>query len=59
MKCARERWPAVAPAHGPSDMPIWGDAFSQSEQAGGPEAVQARINELVEHLRSLQVVEKK
>lgn len=48
----------VAP-HGPSDMPIWGDAFSQSEQTGGPEAVQARINELVEHLRSLQDVEKK
>lgn len=47
------------PPHGPSDMPIWGDAFAQAEQAGGEAAVKARIDELVEHLRTLQVAEKK
>jgi mono/diheme cytochrome c family protein len=50
----------VVPPHGSSDMPIWGDAFSQSDQAGGrPEEVKARIDELVEFLRTLQAVEKK
>jgi mono/diheme cytochrome c family protein len=43
------------PPHGTSDMPVWGDAFSQSEQAGGQEAVKARIDELVEYLRGIQV----
>jgi mono/diheme cytochrome c family protein len=43
------------PPHGTSDMPIWGDAFSQSEQAGGQAAVKARVDELVEYLRSIQV----
>jgi mono/diheme cytochrome c family protein len=50
----------VVPLHGPSDMPIWGDAFSQSDQAGGrPEEVKERIDELVDFLRTLQVPEKK
>jgi mono/diheme cytochrome c family protein len=46
------------PPHGASDMPIWGDALSQSEQAGGQEAVKARIDELVDYLRTLQVANK-
>ena len=45
------------PPHGASDMPIWGDAFSQSVQAGGQDSAKARIDELVEYLRTIQVAD--
>ena len=44
--------------HGPSDMPIWGDAFALSEQTGGEAAVRQRIDDLVDYLRTLQAAEK-
>jgi mono/diheme cytochrome c family protein len=42
--------------HGGADMPVWGDAFKRSGRGGTEEAVSARIREIVEHLRSLQVL---
>jgi hypothetical protein len=41
-------------SHGPSDMPVWGDAFSSSLAQGGPEALRARVRAIVRHLESLQ-----
>jgi mono/diheme cytochrome c family protein len=40
--------------HGGPDMPIWGDAFKRSSEGYSEKAVKARIDALVEHLRSLQ-----
>ena len=40
--------------HGGPDMPIWGDAFKRSTEGYSEKAVKARIDALVEHLRSLQ-----
>jgi mono/diheme cytochrome c family protein len=40
--------------HGGPDMPIWGDAFKRSSDGYSEKAVKARIDALVEHLRSLQ-----
>ena len=40
--------------HGGPDMPIWGDAFKRSGEGYSEKAVRARIDALVEHLRSLQ-----
>jgi mono/diheme cytochrome c family protein len=39
--------------HGGGDMPVWGDAFARSRDAG-PEAVKDRIDALVAYLETLQ-----
>jgi mono/diheme cytochrome c family protein len=39
--------------HGGGDMPVWGDAFARSADAG-PQAVQDRLDSLVEYLATLQ-----
>ena len=39
--------------HGGGDMPVWGDAFERSADAG-PLAVQARLDSLVEYLATVQ-----
>lgn len=41
-------------AHGPSEMPVWGDPLSSSFPAKGEAALNARVAALVEHLRTLQ-----
>ncbi len=41
-------------AHGSSDMPVWGDAFSSSLSQGGELALRARVRALVQYLASLQ-----
>jgi mono/diheme cytochrome c family protein len=40
--------------HGGGDMPVWGDAFERSVDAG-PQAVEARLESLVAYLATLQV----
>jgi hypothetical protein len=40
--------------HGGGDMPVWGDAFERSADAG-PQAVEALLESLVEYLATLQV----
>ena len=40
--------------HGGGDMPVWGDAFERSVDAG-PQAVQERLDAIVEYLATLQV----
>jgi len=44
-------------AHGPREMPVWGDAFvwPDEDTPARREQVRHRIAELVEYLRSLQV----
>ena len=45
----------AVPAHGTSEMPIWGDALQRPEQGGDQEqAVRLKIHQLVEYLRSIQ-----
>jgi mono/diheme cytochrome c family protein len=39
--------------HGGGDMPVWGDAVERSADAG-PQAVQDRIDALVEYIATLQ-----
>ena len=39
--------------HGGGDMPVWGDAFERSADAG-PQAVKDRIDALVEYLAGMQ-----
>jgi len=39
--------------HGGGDMPVWGDAFERSADAG-PQAVKERIEALVEYLSGMQ-----
>ena len=39
--------------HGGGDMPVWGDAFERSQDAG-PQAVKERIEALVEYLATIQ-----
>jgi mono/diheme cytochrome c family protein len=41
-------------AHGPSDMPIWGDAFARSPIVGDEPAIEAKIRALVTFLDSIQ-----
>jgi len=42
-------------AHGPSEMPVWGDRLASRSLAGeGDRALDARVAALVEHLRTLQ-----
>jgi mono/diheme cytochrome c family protein len=40
--------------HGGPDMPVWGDAFKNSESGFSDEKVRERIQGLVDHLKSLQ-----
>lgn len=41
--------------HGGPDMPVWGDAFTKSREAGDAERVKTVIDSLVAHLESLQL----
>jgi len=41
-------------AHGPSDMPVWGDTFSSVLAQDGEAALRARIGALVRYLASIQ-----
>ena len=41
--------------HGGPDMPVWGDAFSKSREAGDADRVKAVIQSLVDYLDSLQL----
>lgn len=41
-------------AHGPSDMPVWGDAFSSPLAEGGEARLGARVSALVRYLASIQ-----
>ncbi|HEX8028529.1 MAG TPA: universal stress protein [Vicinamibacterales bacterium] len=41
--------------HGGADMPVWGDAFSRSREAGDEERVKTVIQSLVEYLATLQI----
>ncbi len=41
--------------HGGPDMPVWGDAFSRSREAGDAERVKSVIQSLVDYLDSIQV----
>lgn len=40
--------------HGGNDMPVWGDAFKRSGEGYSEKAVKARIDAIVQHLKSLQ-----
>ncbi|MEZ5284241.1 MAG: hypothetical protein R2712_05405 [Vicinamibacterales bacterium] len=40
--------------HGGGDMPVWGDAFERSVDAG-PQAVRDRIEALVEYIGAMQI----
>jgi mono/diheme cytochrome c family protein len=48
----------VVPAHGHRQMPVWGDRYTVDEAArtayGTEPAVRARIQDLVEYLKSIQ-----
>jgi nucleotide-binding universal stress UspA family protein/mono/diheme cytochrome c family protein len=41
--------------HGGPDMPVWGDAFSRSREAGDADRVKAVIQSLVDYLDSIQL----
>ena len=41
--------------HGGADMPVWGDAFSRSREAGDVVRVKAVIDSLVSYLESIQL----
>ncbi|HEX8031054.1 MAG TPA: universal stress protein [Vicinamibacterales bacterium] len=41
--------------HGGPDMPVWGDAFARSREAGDVERVKAVIQSLVDYLDSIQL----
>jgi hypothetical protein len=41
--------------HGGPDMPVWGDAFAKSREAGDRDRVNAVIQSLVEYLDSIQL----
>jgi mono/diheme cytochrome c family protein len=40
--------------HGGGDMPVWGDAFERSVDAG-PQAVKERLDALVDYIATMQV----
>ena len=42
------------PSHGDRDMPVWGIVLRTSRDAGGYDSVDARIDELVRYIQSLQ-----
>ena len=41
--------------HGGPDMPVWGDAFAKSREAGDEDRVKAMIQSLVDYLESIQL----
>ena len=41
--------------HGGPDMPVWGDAFERSREAGDQARVKAVIQSLVDYLESIQL----
>jgi mono/diheme cytochrome c family protein len=41
--------------HGGTDMPVWGDAFKRSDEGYSEKAVKARIQAIVDYLKSIQV----
>jgi mono/diheme cytochrome c family protein len=41
--------------HGGTDMPVWGDAFKRSVEGSSEKAVKARIEAIVDYLKSVQV----
>lgn len=41
-------------SHTSADMPVWGDVFEKSQDSKGPEAAKARINALVDYLKTIQ-----
>jgi len=41
--------------HGGPDMPVWGDAFSKSREAGDADRVKSVIQSLVDYLESIQL----
>lgn len=41
-------------SHGPSDMPVWGDAFSSPLARGGDRLLRERVRAIVGHIASLQ-----
>jgi mono/diheme cytochrome c family protein len=41
--------------HGGADMPVWGDVFTRSRDAGDAERVKAVIDSLVDYLNSIQI----
>jgi mono/diheme cytochrome c family protein len=45
-------------SHGPSDMPVWGDAFSSSLARGGEMALQQRLRAIARHVATLQIQER-
>jgi mono/diheme cytochrome c family protein len=40
--------------HGGSDMPVWGDAFSRTQEDSDPASVKQKIQALVDFLESIQ-----
>jgi mono/diheme cytochrome c family protein len=40
--------------HGGPDMPVWGDAFSQSLENSDPESLKQKIQALVDYIESVQ-----
>ena len=40
--------------HGGGDMPVWGDAFSRSQENADPESVKLKIQALVDYIESIQ-----
>jgi mono/diheme cytochrome c family protein len=42
------------PGHGGKDMPVWGDAFKGAAGGGDEASIKARIDALVEHLKTVQ-----
>ena len=41
--------------HGGPDMPVWGDAFERSREAGDQARVKSVIQSLVDYLGSIQL----
>ena len=41
-------------AHGPSDMPVWGDALARSPIVADDQAIETKIRTLVTFLASIQ-----
>ena len=41
-------------AHSKSDMPVWGDVFSKTQEGASPAEVKARIEALVKYLETIQ-----
>lgn len=41
--------------HGGTDMPVWGDAFKRSDEGYDEKPVKARIQAIVDYLKSIQV----